>query len=100
VNERYQVSKLRKSALAVAEQKKASVAGSALLSNQYVSVDASWLTSAFIVVTKANDKQPNGSGGGCSPHNAQRAQQRGRLPWKGLNPVLRSESGDSVCGIR
>lgn len=49
------VSKLRKSALAVAEQKKASVAGSAILSNQYVSVDASWLTSAFIVVTKAND---------------------------------------------
>jgi hypothetical protein len=45
VNERYQVSKLRKSALAVAEQK-ASVAGSAILSNQYVSVDASWLTKA------------------------------------------------------
>ncbi|XP_066310142.1 binding partner of ACD11 1-like [Miscanthus floridulus] len=52
VDERYQVSELTKSALAAAEQK-ASVAGSAILSNQYVSAGASWLTSAFGMVTKA-----------------------------------------------
>ncbi|XP_066369254.1 binding partner of ACD11 1-like isoform X2 [Miscanthus floridulus] len=52
VDERYQVSELTKSALAAAEQK-ASVAGSAILSNQYVSAGASWLTSAFCMVTKA-----------------------------------------------
>ncbi|ONM08567.1 RNA-binding (RRM/RBD/RNP motifs) family protein [Zea mays] len=52
VDERYQVSELTKSALAAAEQK-ASVAGSAILSNQYVSAGASWLTSAFDMVTKA-----------------------------------------------
>ncbi|PWZ23692.1 Binding partner of ACD11 1 [Zea mays] len=52
VDERYQVSELTKSALAAAEQK-ASFAGSAILSNQYVSVGASWLTSAFTLVTKA-----------------------------------------------
>ena len=52
VDERYQVSELTKSALAAAEQK-ASFAGSAILSNQYVSAGASWLTSAFGMVTKA-----------------------------------------------
>ncbi|RLN39874.1 binding partner of ACD11 1 [Panicum miliaceum] len=52
VDERYQVTELTKSALATAEQK-ASIAGSAILSNQYVSASASWLTSAFGMVTKA-----------------------------------------------
>lgn len=52
VDERYQVSELTKSALAAAEQK-ASIAGSAILSNQYVSAGASWLTSTFGMVTKA-----------------------------------------------
>ena len=52
VDERYQVSELTRSALAAAEQK-ASVAGSALMGNQYVSAGASWLTSAFGMVTKA-----------------------------------------------
>lgn len=52
VDERYQVSELTKSALAAAEQK-ASIAGSALMGNQYVSAGASWLTSAFGMVTKA-----------------------------------------------
>lgn len=52
VDERYQVSELTKSALAAAEQK-ASIAGSAIMSNQYVSAGASWLTSAFGTVTKA-----------------------------------------------
>ncbi|KAM3310811.1 hypothetical protein ACQJBY_031471 [Aegilops geniculata] len=52
VDERYQVSELTRSALATAEQK-ASVAGSALMGNQYVSAGASWLTSAFGMVSKA-----------------------------------------------
>jgi len=52
VDERYQVSELTKSALAAAEQK-ASIAGSALMGNQYVSAGASWLTSVFGLVTKA-----------------------------------------------
>ncbi|XP_006650496.1 binding partner of ACD11 1 isoform X2 [Oryza brachyantha] len=52
VDERYQVSELTKSALAAAEQK-ASIASSAIMSNQYVSAGASWLTSAFGMVTKA-----------------------------------------------
>ncbi|KAL6637035.1 hypothetical protein ACP70R_024607 [Stipagrostis hirtigluma subsp. patula] len=52
VDERYQVSELTKSALAAAEQK-ASIAGSAILSNQYVSAGASWLSSTFGLVTKA-----------------------------------------------
>ncbi|XP_047088417.1 binding partner of ACD11 1-like [Lolium rigidum] len=52
VDERYQVSEITKSALAAAEQK-ASIAGSALMGNQYVSAGASWLTSAFGMVTKA-----------------------------------------------
>uniref|UniRef100_A0A453H7W9 RRM domain-containing protein n=1 Tax=Aegilops tauschii subsp. strangulata TaxID=200361 RepID=A0A453H7W9_AEGTS len=52
VDERYQVSELTRSALAAAEQK-ASVAGSALMGNQYVSAGASWLTSAFGMVSKA-----------------------------------------------
>jgi hypothetical protein len=52
VDERYQVSELTKSALAAAEQK-ASIASSAIMSNQYVSAGTSWLTSAFGMVTKA-----------------------------------------------
>jgi hypothetical protein len=52
VDERYQVSELTKSALAAAEQK-ASIASSAIMSSQYVSAGASWLTSAFGMVTKA-----------------------------------------------
>ncbi|KAM7270741.1 hypothetical protein ACFE04_029955 [Oxalis oulophora] len=52
VDERYQVSEITKSALAVAEQK-ASSAGSAIMSNRYVSAGTSWLSSAFSVVAKA-----------------------------------------------
>jgi hypothetical protein len=52
VDDRYQVSELTKSALAAAEQK-ASIASSAIMNNQYVSAGASWLTSAFGMVTKA-----------------------------------------------
>ncbi|OMO97803.1 hypothetical protein CCACVL1_04456 [Corchorus capsularis] len=52
MDERYQVSEMTKSALAVAEQK-ASSAGTALMSNRYVSTGASWLSNAFSAVAKA-----------------------------------------------
>ncbi|XP_078171510.1 binding partner of ACD11 1-like isoform X1 [Carex rostrata] len=52
VDERYQVSELTRSAIAVAEQK-ATSAGSALMNNRYVSTGASWFTSALGMVAKA-----------------------------------------------
>ncbi|XP_076960158.1 binding partner of ACD11 1-like [Bidens hawaiensis] len=52
VNERYQVSEKSKSAIAVAEQK-ANTAGSALMSNKFVSSGAVWVAGAFAAVAKA-----------------------------------------------
>ncbi|XWS22960.1 hypothetical protein CRYUN_Cryun29cG0080400 [Craigia yunnanensis] len=52
VDERFQVSEKTKFAFAVAEQK-ASSAGTAIMSNPYVSTGASWLSNAFNAVTKA-----------------------------------------------
>ncbi|KAJ0988401.1 hypothetical protein J5N97_006757 [Dioscorea zingiberensis] len=52
VDERLQVSEITKSAIAAAEQT-ASSAGSALMSNQYVSTGASWVSSAFSMAVKA-----------------------------------------------
>ncbi|KAJ0988396.1 hypothetical protein J5N97_006752 [Dioscorea zingiberensis] len=52
VDERLQVSENTKSAIAAAEQT-ASSAGSALMSNQYVSTGASWVSSAFSMTVKA-----------------------------------------------
>lgn len=52
VDERFQVSEITRSALTVAEQK-ASTAGSAIMSNRYVSSGASWLSSALGMVAKA-----------------------------------------------
>lgn len=52
MDERYQVIEKTKSALAVAEQK-ASSAGSAFMSNQYVLTGASWVSSAFSAFAKA-----------------------------------------------
>ncbi|XP_038984586.1 binding partner of ACD11 1-like isoform X2 [Phoenix dactylifera] len=52
VNERFQVSKITRSALSAAEQK-ASSAGSAIMGSRYVSTGASWLSSALGMVTKA-----------------------------------------------
>ncbi|KAL8268793.1 hypothetical protein R6Q59_002591 [Mikania micrantha] len=52
VDERYQVSETTKSAITTAEQK-ASNAGSALMSNKYVSSGAVWIAGAFAAVTKA-----------------------------------------------
>ncbi|KAM0953125.1 putative RNA recognition motif domain, nucleotide-binding alpha-beta plait domain superfamily [Dioscorea sansibarensis] len=52
VDERFQVTEITKSAIAAAEQTAAS-AGSALMSNQYVSTGASWFSSAFNKVVKA-----------------------------------------------
>lgn len=49
---RFQVSEKTKSAIVAAEQK-ASSAGSALMGNHYVSVGASWVSSAFSAVSKA-----------------------------------------------
>ncbi|THU72287.1 hypothetical protein C4D60_Mb04t10500 [Musa balbisiana] len=52
VDERYQVSEITRSALASAEQT-ATNAGSAIMSNRYVSTGASWLSSALGKVMKA-----------------------------------------------
>lgn len=52
MDERYRVSEKTKSAFAVAEQK-ASTAGTAIMSNPYVSTGASWVSSAFNKVAKA-----------------------------------------------
>lgn len=52
MDEKYQVSEKTKSAIAAAEQK-ASSAGSAIMSNPYVSTGASWVSSAFTAVAKA-----------------------------------------------
>lgn len=52
MDERFQVSEKTKLALAAAEQK-ATSAGSAIMSNRYVSVGASWVSSALSVVAKA-----------------------------------------------
>lgn len=52
VDGRFQISDMTKSAIAVAEQK-ASSAGSAIMSNPYVSTGASWLSSAFTAIAKA-----------------------------------------------
>ncbi|QHO04714.1 binding partner of ACD11 1 isoform X1 [Arachis ipaensis] len=52
LDERYRVSEKTKSAYAVAEQK-ASVAGSAIMSNHYVLTGASWFSSAFSAIAKA-----------------------------------------------
>ncbi|KAJ0962316.1 hypothetical protein J5N97_030144 [Dioscorea zingiberensis] len=52
VDERLQVSEIRKSTIAAAEQT-ASSAGSTLMSNQYVSTGASWVSSAFSMAVKA-----------------------------------------------
>ncbi|KAK8691594.1 hypothetical protein V6N13_075098 [Hibiscus sabdariffa] len=52
MDERYQVSEKTKFALSVAEQK-ASIAGTAIMSNHYVSTGASWLSNAFNAVAKA-----------------------------------------------
>ncbi|KAK7310151.1 hypothetical protein RJT34_07464 [Clitoria ternatea] len=52
MDERYQLSEMTKSAIAAAEQK-ASSAGSAIMSNPYVSTGASWVSSAFTAIAKA-----------------------------------------------
>ncbi|EOY01343.1 RNA-binding family protein isoform 3, partial [Theobroma cacao] len=52
MNEIFQVSEKTKSAFAVAEQK-ASSAGTAIMSNRYVSTGALWLSNAFSAVAKA-----------------------------------------------
>ena len=52
MDERFQVSEKTKSAFVVAEQK-ASSAGTAIMSNPYVSTGASWLSNAFNAVTRA-----------------------------------------------
>ncbi|KAE8732053.1 Binding partner of ACD11 1 [Hibiscus syriacus] len=52
MDERYQVSEKTKFAFSVAEQK-ASIAGTAIMSNRYVSTGASWLSNAFNAVAKA-----------------------------------------------
>ncbi|PIN24980.1 hypothetical protein CDL12_02289 [Handroanthus impetiginosus] len=52
MDERYRVSDITKSAIVVAEQK-ASTAGSAIMSNRYVSTGASWVTNALSAVAKA-----------------------------------------------
>ncbi|KAK2976175.1 hypothetical protein RJ640_012461 [Escallonia rubra] len=52
MNEQYQVSEKTKSALAAAELT-ASNAGSAIMSNRYVSTGASWVSGAFTAVAKA-----------------------------------------------
>ncbi|KAK7320112.1 hypothetical protein RJT34_04846 [Clitoria ternatea] len=52
VDEKFQVSEKTKSAIAVAEQK-ASSAGSAIMSNPYVSSGAQWVSNAFTAVAKA-----------------------------------------------
>lgn len=52
MDELLQVSEMTKSAIAAAEQK-ASSAGSAIMSNRYVSTGASWVTNALSAVSKA-----------------------------------------------
>ncbi|XP_010556230.1 PREDICTED: binding partner of ACD11 1 isoform X2 [Tarenaya hassleriana] len=52
MDERYQVTEITKSAFAVAEQKAIS-AGTAIMSNPYVSTGASWFSNAFSAVAKA-----------------------------------------------
>ncbi|GMP93074.1 hypothetical protein CsSME_00043054 [Camellia sinensis var. sinensis] len=52
MDERFQVSEKTKYAFAAAEQK-ASSAGSAIMSNRYVSTGASWVSSAYSAVIKA-----------------------------------------------
>lgn len=52
MDERYQVSEKTKTAIAAAEQK-ASNAGTAIMSNPYVSSGASWVSSAFTRVARA-----------------------------------------------
>ncbi|XAR72175.1 hypothetical protein NMG60_11018724 [Bertholletia excelsa] len=52
IDERFQVSEKTKSALVAAEQT-ATSAGSAIMSNRYVSTGASWITNAFSAVAKA-----------------------------------------------
>ncbi|KAI8021325.1 Binding partner of ACD11 1 [Camellia lanceoleosa] len=52
MDEKFQVTEKTKSAFAAAEQK-ASSAGTAIMSNPYVSTGASWFSNAFSVVTKA-----------------------------------------------
>lgn len=52
VDGKYQVSEKTRSAFAAAEQK-ASLAGSALMNNRYVSTGASWVSSALNMVAKA-----------------------------------------------
>ncbi|PNX76343.1 protein vip1-like [Trifolium pratense] len=52
MDEKFQVSEKTKSAYVVAEQK-ATSAGSAIMSNPYVSTGASWVSSAITVVAKA-----------------------------------------------
>lgn len=52
MDEKFQVSEKTKTAIAVAEQK-ASSAGSAIMSNPYVSTGASWVSSAITAVAKA-----------------------------------------------
>ncbi|CAM8938906.1 unnamed protein product [Rhodiola kirilowii] len=52
IDERFQVSEKTKSAFILAEQK-ASIAGSAIMSNPYVSAGASWVSTALGAVAKA-----------------------------------------------
>ena len=52
MDERFQVSEKTRSAFAAAEQR-ATVAGSAIMSNRYVSSGASWVSNAFNRVAKA-----------------------------------------------
>ncbi|KAJ1425313.1 RNA-binding domain superfamily [Sesbania bispinosa] len=52
MDERFQLSEMTKSAIAVAEQR-ASSAGSAIMSNPYVLTGASWVSSAFTAIAKA-----------------------------------------------
>ncbi|KAG4148832.1 hypothetical protein ERO13_D05G308300v2 [Gossypium hirsutum] len=52
MDDRFQVSEKTRFALSVAEQK-ASIAGTAIMSNSYVSTGASWLSNAFTAVARA-----------------------------------------------
>ncbi|XP_019420195.1 PREDICTED: binding partner of ACD11 1-like isoform X1 [Lupinus angustifolius] len=52
MDEKFLVSEKTKSAIAIAEQK-ASIAGSAIMSNPYVLTGASWMSSAFSAIAKA-----------------------------------------------
>jgi hypothetical protein len=59
----------------------------------------SFTFSSILSVTHYRQEQPNGSGGGCSPRNAQRAQQRARLQWKRLNMCCEARAATVCAGL-